>query len=45
MKQVLNAAVVGLGLAFGGQAVLADKYPSRPVNMVIPYGPGGATDV
>jgi len=45
MKQVLNAVVVGLGLALGGQAALADKYPSKPVNMVIPYGPGGATDV
>jgi tripartite-type tricarboxylate transporter receptor subunit TctC len=45
MKQVLNAVVVGLGLVLGGQAALADKYPSKPVNMVIPYGPGGATDV
>lgn len=26
-------------------SVMADDYPSRPINMVIPYGPGGATDI
>jgi tripartite-type tricarboxylate transporter receptor subunit TctC len=24
---------------------MADDYPSRPINMIIPYGPGGATDI
>ena len=26
-------------------SVIADDYPSRSINMVIPYGPGGATDI
>lgn len=25
--------------------VIAEDYPSRAVNMIIPYGPGGATDI
>lgn len=36
----VSAIIVGLGTA-----AFAEGYPERPINMVIPYGAGGATDI
>src|ERR1700745_2174056 len=37
---------VALLLALGGaHAQAQDKYPSKPIRVVVPFGPGSATDI
>jgi len=39
-------AIVLAALALGtGSAPAQDKYPNRPVKVIVPYAPGGATDI
>ena len=40
---VLLAAAVGAAL-FGGQALAQAGYPQRPIELIVPWGPGGGAD-
>ena len=44
-KSKLFIAAAMSTVLLSSSVVLADNYPSRPINMIIPYGPGGATDI
>ncbi len=45
MKRLTLAVLAALALTTGSAAVAQDKYPSRPVKILVPYAPGGATDI
>lgn len=47
MKKLLIVAVLAIGLAMISPAVFAseDKFPSRPINAIVPFAAGGSTDL
>jgi len=44
MRRLISALLAALALS-AGAAMAQDKYPSRPVKVIVPYAPGGSTDI
>lgn len=46
MKKTMRCVALGAVLVLGSQGLaLAQNFPSKPVKIVVPWAPGGATDV
>src|SRR3982750_2830945 len=42
--RALRAVFAGVAMLVAATALAQDKYPSRPVEFIVPWGPGGGAD-
>lgn len=45
VKKLFCTTLAGLALGLTGTVLAAEKFPSRPIRLVVPFPPGGNVDV
>lgn len=45
MKKLLSIVCAAAGLSLFAGSALAQTYPTKPIKIIVPFGPGGFTDV
>ena len=43
-KRMTAMAALAAGIALAGEALAQERYPSRPIEFIVPWGPGGGAD-
>lgn len=44
-RKILGMIALASAVAFGSAAATAQSYPTKPIRLVVPFGPGGSNDI